>query len=192
MSYRNPQHPGEVRTVLQTAYDRYVTGVDMFPRARWQAPVNVLPQKTQPAARALERAWMRIDEDEAYFRDAMLAAADFAVAKVATGELDGGGMSVVTLVGRNCVKMVTIEPKADKSVARIGAYPRAEFVEKFEGVTFNVVGDRTVTLVGGEMQIAGGSPDLAFVRGSNVSAVFLPQPPEQTETETVPVAGGRL
>ncbi len=192
MSYRNPQNPCEVRTVLQTLYDRYATGLDMFPRVRWQAPADTLPRKSQAVGIALESAWARIDEDEAYFRDAISSVADLAVAKVAAGETDGGLMLAITQVGRNCVKMATITPKPGKPEAMIGVFPRNEFVEQFEGFEFNVNGGRKLTLVNGEMQMEGGGPDLAVVRGSNVSGVYLPQSPTLPGVDTIPVVGDVL
>ncbi len=174
MSFRKPQHPGEVRTVMEASYARYAMGLDMFPAARLRSNPSDLPRKSKAIARTLASAWVRIDEDESYFMDTTIGLIKRAHEKIRAGELDGGAMLAITQVGRNCVKMATVTPSVDQPQVTLGVFPREEFVREFEGFEFNASGGRTLSLVNGQLQTEGGGPDVMVVRGSNVSGLFLP------------------
>lgn len=101
-----PNNPREVRQVLHTVYDRYKQGVDIFPAGRPALPVGEYPRKTQPIAKTLLNACLRIDLDRQYF-DTWLEGSVNGVQKT------GGKGVIVTRIGINAVQFASISPDTE-------------------------------------------------------------------------------
>lgn len=157
MSFHNPSSPNEVRTVMQTMYDQYVAGATMFPRVRLNADPTDYPRKSLQVAKLLHQAWQRIDEDESYFGDAL----EVAVTPI-IGSTENVRNLVVTRVGRNVVRIAEIEGGTTPKI-RLGKFWCSEFLEKFEGLSIDMVDGRSVEMRNGQIR---GEPDLVVVRRS--------------------------
>lgn len=169
-------NPAETRRDIQTAYDRYMNGVDRFPKIKIfdSALVEELPRKTQPVATALVRAWERIDCDEAWWEEAV------AIMGLKTRDMLNRGaftapISAMTRVGRNVVRVGIISPPKEEGYpasAFFKAYTTSEFAERFDGVELNVGRDSRLRIERGKLILGDSVPDMAVVRDSNVALLF--------------------
>jgi hypothetical protein len=176
-------NPKITRRNIQTAYERYVLGVDRFPRFKFakdttEEDLARFPRKTQPVAQALARTWALIDEDEAWWADSLGILGEMVATKVKAGSFDAPVCSMVR-VGLNVVRLGILKPSEDPAEARpvfmAHAYRTEEFMQQFEGVELNLSGDRKIKIEDG--RITGDSPDVGVVRGSNTSLLYRPESP---------------
>ena len=153
----------EVRRMMHTVYDGYVSGTDRFPRYRFVGQAEDYARKTQPIAKALFLAWDIIDEDRLVHRT---------LVEKATQRVEETGAVlnevIINKIGRNAVNLFSMTDEDSGPKALFGEFDRAEFVEQFEGHVFTRTDGETVTLNGGTFESS--VPfDAALVRTSNVT-----------------------
>lgn len=188
------ENPKATRREIQTAYERYVLGVDAFPHIKFdgldsEEEVARFPHKTQPAVRALARAWSLINEDEAWWNDSLILLGSQVQTRVQEGTFDAPISSIVR-VGLNTVRVGILYPAEEdreNPVFIVKSYRSPEFMERFEGKTLNFSGGRSVTIENGRTHMYGGSPDVAIARGSNVAVLYGSDPAGEPETEAIGV-----
>lgn len=172
MGYPDTRNPRHVRALLDNAYAGYASGKDILPRVRLGAAFEDMPVKSQKIAALLEMTWADIDEDHAYFSDAV--SGSFETLK-ATGEEDRNGL-VVVQIGKNAVGVAGIHMSPEPHV-NIDVLSVPEFVEQFEGRQFDLRRGGTVTYADGQMR---GSLSGVVVRHEVENGVFGTDP-EQTQ-----------
>lgn len=167
-------NPRGVRSLMHTVYDRYAAGVDMYPHYRFKGEPGDYPRKTQPIARLIFNAWSVIDEDRAYFGDAI----DTCMRILGGVERDdAGGRFVITKVGRNAVRFASIDPGTPPRITH-GEFRREEFLPILEHLDIGMTDGSTLSFRDGKVINA---PDAAIVRQSNVAGIYLTgyEPPRQ-------------
>lgn len=161
--------PECTRRDIQSAYERYVLGIDRYPRIKIEGTeIDKLPKKTQPVASALIRAWERIDCDEAWWKDVLDIMGISLKHRVENGVFNNP-ISAFSRVGRNVVRVGVISPPAEvggPNQAFFKSYTTPEFNEQFEGVELHVGDGQKVKIEGGGIVLGDAVPDLAVVRDS--------------------------
>jgi hypothetical protein len=161
-------NPAIVRREIQTAYERYALGIDLFPKVvirnlESEEQLAQLPRKTRPAVKALAKAWDRIDEDESWWKETLLILGDRVGERVSAGNFDNPMCSIVR-VGRNVVRLGIVRPPE-------GPEEQGPVLMISEDRASKFVGGGAVTIEGGKVTGDVG-PALAVVRGSNASLVY--------------------
>ncbi len=162
MFYPDSRNPRDVRAQIDNARARYIHGDTLFPGVRLTAPAESFARKSRPVAAMLAADWAVIDEDRAYFREAVVATFD------AMTSLSGKSVLVATCVGRNVVnvaRLVASEPRQ----ATVSTWPRTEFVQAFQDHSFTLSDGGNVALRDG---VVHGDLQGVVVRRSNESGLF--------------------
>jgi hypothetical protein len=168
-AYPNMRNPGEVRAFMHNTYDRYVHGEDRFPKARVTDPENV-PRKSVAIARALVREWQVIDDDNAYFDDALVTAID----RLNGGDRPQAG-KVITRAGRNAVRFAVITmPGNGQPGGQVehGIQDTATMLEILNGVPLRMSDGRELRYTDGVLDTEP-QPDAVVARQSGLASLFV-------------------
>lgn len=183
MNLYHPTNPKEMRTSLQTMYDRYNLGLDKYPKLRLSGDPDLLPKKTQQVARDLIKAWAIIDDDIAFFEGKICFFGNMMQERHPLfKEGDEHKVLVITRIGRNAIKYGQVErdPETGDLRASIGDFWVNDFVETMQGETMVLTDGRVLTIQDGRTHVINGEPDVAIVRESNVALVMFSDAPEES------------
>lgn len=169
-AYPNFGNPREVRSFMHTTYSRYVSGQDLFPRARVEHPDSG-PRKSRDIARALFNAWEIIDEDNAYFQFVLTAS----VKKLQERDKPSAGR-VIAKAGRNAVNFAFIKLLGGSQPGNIayGTLDSKAIIDVLNDTPLDMTDGRRVAIIDGDLQPEP-LPDGIIVRRSGRSAIFVAQ-----------------
>jgi hypothetical protein len=166
--------PKYVRGAMHTSYERYIAGIDIFPRLHVapQATPEHFPRKTQGIAEALIRAWRGIREDREYFGETAQMLVNRSEAY--DGEEPFRGLSIVRM-GRNAVGMAMVTDTPEEGIQVFAETARTKtFMERFGGLVVRVGGDQAIKIADNIIAANPGiMPAAVIVRENNASAFFM-------------------
>lgn len=168
-AYPNMQNPREVRAFMHNTYDRYIQGQDRFPKVRVTDP-EAVPRKSVAIARALFREWQVIDEDNAYFDDAVVTA----INTLNTGDRPQVG-KVIARTGRNAVNFAVITmPGNGQPGGQVvhGRLDTASMLEILDGAALRMTDGRELRYTDGVLDTEP-QPDVVAIRHSGRASIFM-------------------
>jgi len=153
-------NPREVRASLHNAYDRYVHGIDVFPRARIVAEADEMSRKTRQIADLLIKAWQVIDTDESFFEGSLIAMTE----RLTETQLENSRGLVVAKVGVNAVRLAKVELVDRQMTVHHGLFSGADRDRLFQELHLEMADGRHVQYVDGVL--VAGHPDGIIVRNT--------------------------
>lgn len=156
--------PRQVRAILATTYERYASGIDLFPKKRLAFPADHLGKRSVRYGLMLEGAWGEIDTDREYFRDSLKL--------IGAITLESGKKHTsVIRIGRNAVALGTADAHnghVDIGVSVVSIDDMKAMIRR--GVFYHATGNRVSVNEEGDIKVEPADLvviDLDHGRGAN-------------------------
>jgi hypothetical protein len=148
-SYPDRRNPRHTRSLLHNAHDRYIQGVDKFPRLRVNPDrIDEFPRKTIPIAAKLAYEWAVIDQDRDYFDASVVSSVDTLLGRESD---DDKRAAVIIRIGQNMVNLADISVVGQQPSVTITPMWRQEFVDMIRDQELQMIDGTTVRYEDGKM-----------------------------------------
>lgn len=170
LGYPSNKDPRHARAYMHNVYERYVQGIDVFPRARLAVSPAELPRKSRQIASTLFEAWRVIDLDRKFFGDSALELIERLKAK--DGKEARSGI-VINKVGKNAVQWGKVTVTDGQSQLIHGVVAGEERDELFANLPIRLSDGRTINITDGHVMEPPAPDGLTFRgRPDGVSSFF--------------------